>query len=484
MAQRVLKNTLSLLIGNLGGQAVTFATMVYLARVLGPGGFGGLSFAMATVVYFTLAADLGLPLLATREIAGQAKEIQEYAGNILPLRLLLAVLAYCLLVLGTILIPKPPQVKYLLALYGLILLPNALLLEWVFQGLERMESVGLARALKSCGFAVLVFMFVKHGGQILLVPVFYAAAALPAVALLMWLFVRWFGHLSLRCNTCLWRSLLRQALPIGVVALLIQVINYVGVVTLSFLRTDQEVGYYSVAYQVVLVLIMAIGTYHDAIFPVLSRYYKTSLRSLETLQSQTAKLMMILAIPLAVGGTLAAGPVLKLMYGEQYAKAGPALQLLVWVLAIQCANTVYARGLWACDGQASYLRIVLLQAGVSLLGNLLLIPLLGVTGAALAYVCTEAVGFPFYYREFSKIVAVPMRRNIGRPLLASAVMAVCLACGLYFLRLPVLAVVPVAVLAYFVVLLLLKGVTKEEIQVLQQTILRNKAPVGSRTPWG
>lgn len=58
-AQRIIKNTVSLLTGSVIARLLGFVVIVYLARILGPGSFGKISFVMAIVTYFILIADVG-----------------------------------------------------------------------------------------------------------------------------------------------------------------------------------------------------------------------------------------------------------------------------------------------------------------------------------------------------------------------------------------------------------------------------------------
>jgi len=85
--------------------------------------------------------------------------------------------------------------------------------------------------------------------------------------------------------------------------------------------------------------------------------------------------------------------------------------------------SIYARGMWACDKQNEYLKIVTFQGLANIGLNLFLIPSLGIIGAAVATVSAEILGFFFYYREFNKVVYIPIHNYIVRPLIAAVVMA-------------------------------------------------------------
>lgn len=478
-AQRIVKNTTSLLVSGIISSLIGLVVIIYLARVLGPGDFGKINFVMAIVIYFTLIANLGLPLLGTREVAKQRDKIKDYLSSILTLRLCLAVLGFGLLLIMTFFLNKPLDIKYLLILYGLGLIPAALLLDWVFQGVERMEYIGAARILAGATFLALVIWFVKNPGQLLLIPCFQVAGNLLAAGVLIFFSVRHFGKPKFRFDLVFWRSLLRQALPIGLALIMTRVFFYIDIVMLGFMKSIEDVGYYSAAYKIIMFLIMAGGAYHDAIFPLMSSYYKTSLDSLTRLLQPTAKLMVTMGLPLAVGGVILAKPLMHLLYGPGYGAGIIALQILIWAVLGNYINSIFAKGLVACGRQIKWTQIMIVVVVVNLILNFILIPPLGIIGAAIATVSAEAIGFPIYYISFSKIVKVDIQSYVPKILVSCVIMASFLYWGLNGLNLNVFTLILAGAAVYFISLYLIRGITKEEIRLARSTVLAKKEGRGN-----
>jgi O-antigen/teichoic acid export membrane protein len=455
-------------------QLLGFIGIVYLARVLGPGDFGKINFAIAIITYFTLIGNLGLPLWGTREIARNREKVNEYLSGILALRLCLSAMSFGLLFLVAFFLNKPLEIKYLIILYGLGLIPSALLLDWAFQGVEKMEYIGLGRILAGVVYVGLVFWFIKGSKQLFFIPCFQVVANFLAAGVLIFIFVKSFGKPRLKFDLISWGNFLWQALPLGISIIMIQIIYNIDTVMLGFMRTNVEIGYYNAAYKIILALIMVGAVYFDAIFPVISNYYKTSLDSLKKLQSYTAKLMVTIALPLAVGGTILAKPIMNLLYGPKYDNGIIAFQILIWAMALIYINMVYARGMWACNKQNEYLKIVTTQAVINIGLNFILIPPLGIVGAAISTVSAEFFGFFFYYREFNNVVPVPIHNHIFRPLLAIIPMALGLWWGLNELNLSVYLLIFTGVIVYFIFLLLMKGVNRKEMELICNILIGNR----------
>ncbi len=466
----LIKNTLSLLFSGAISVVFSYLTLIYLARVLGAGDFGKLNFALAIAIYFTIIADMGLPLFGARTIARQRSKVKAHMDKIISLRLCLAVVSFILLLLAALLLNQPREVKYLIILYGLGMVPAALLLEWVFQGIEKMEYIGLSRILSRASVFFLVFAFVKGPDQLLLVPCLQFLGNSIAVALLLVVLWRKYGLPQFNLDLSRARKILSAAAPLGAAALMIHVIYNIDTIMLGLMRSDEEVGYYSAACRIIVLLFAPGLAFFDSSFPIISRYYKSSLNSLRQLQYHTVKLVSILAVPLAIGGVLLAAPIIAFLYGKNYQPSAIVLQILIWCVVFWGVNHVYARGLIACDRQNRFLAILVIQVITNLVLNFLLIPSYGVCGAAFATLAAELGGLILYVREFNKIARVPLPGHLLKPLLASLPMAFFLYWGLAKINLLFLIVGGAAI--FLVCLVSIKGVSRQETAMLRDYMHR------------
>lgn len=459
-AHRIAKNTLSLFVSGLMAPAIAMVAVIYLARVLGPGDFGAVNFAIALTTYFTIFTDMGLGLYGTRELSRDRENLCEYLGDMLGLRVFLSAVSFSLLLLFVLMLNKPHEIKMLVVVFGLGLFPSAFLLEWAYQGIERMEYIGISRILMKAIFAALVVLFVRKHEQLILVPWFQLVVTITITAIFFFIFVRKFGAPRFRLNVREWGGMLKGALPLGISVVLIQVITNLGTVMLGFMKDDEQVGYFNAAYKIIFPVVMAAASYFDAIFPVLSNYCQTSLEKLEKIQKYTARIMVSVAVPCAVGGMLTAGPIVRLFYGPAYEPAVAVFRVLACVAAVICINMIYARGLWACNQQGVYLKIVLVQAALNLAVNLALIPRWGVVGAALGTLSAELLGLTLYGRAFKRIINVRFVPFLGRPLLAALVMAFYL---VSLRQMDVYVLLIGGALVYGIFLFFAKGITREDL---------------------
>lgn len=470
--QRIAKNFLFLAVAGVIAGLISFVATVYLARVLGPGDFGKINFAIAIIAYFMLIANLGLPMLGTREIARDKDKIGDYVGHIVAMRLAFAAMAFFLLLLFVFLINKPLEVKYLIILFGLGLFPFALQLLWLFQGIEKMEYMAISQIIGAILYVAAIFYFIRSPEQLLAVPLIYVICMLFLPALfLAFIFVRHFGIVKPKFEASFWKSLLWQALPMGFSFIMVQIYYNFDTIMLGFMRSNEEVGFYNAAYRIIFLLLPLGGFYYTAIFPVISNYYKTSLESLQRLLSGTAKLMVTIGLPLAIGGTILAKPLMSLIYGSEYNSGIIAFQILIWAVTITWIGGAYGNSLIACDRQNKVAVRVAIGAAGNIVLNLILIPPYGIVGASIATVFTEGIVFLLMYREFNKITRVSLNSYILRPIITSLGMGA----FLYFCSgWNVLLLILLGAAIYFMILFLIGGITKGEIRLIREQLAVRK----------
>jgi len=467
--RRITKNFLSLSFSEILLRFISFFVIIYLARILGAADFGKISFAQVLIVYFMLIANLGLNTLGVREIARDKSNVINYTGNIVTLKLVLTVFSFCLMLVFVNFIHKSPQIKYLIIFYGFSLFPSALLLEWFFQGVEKMEFIGISRILSKISYALLVLLLVKSSKELLIIPYLWLFGSLIAGGFLIYIFTKQYGKFKLVFDLSRWKGLIRRALPIGAASMMIQIYYNFDIVMLGFIKGDKVVGWYNAAYRVILFAWMFFPLFINAIFPLMSRYYKESKEKLEILISSSTKLLSIIGFPLGVGGTILAKPIMRFLYGERFDSGVIAFQILIWSVVIICLRCAYEHSFLACDKEKRYMFGVMSGALTNIGLNLILIPRFGLKGAAVATVISEFVFSLYLFLYFRIVNRVKILGYYLKPLIASIPMGLIM---YYMKNLNLLLSISMGIVSYFIFIFLLKGITFKEINKLKEQIIR------------
>jgi len=172
----VAHNLLFLALGQGVSGVLMFVAMAYLARTLGPHNFGIIGFAEGVLIFFLGLTSFGLDYIGIREVAKARERVRYFTDIIISMRFLLALLSFALLVLFIFILEKPAIIKYVTLIYGISLFCAACLLDWVFQGLEKMQFVAVSSITKAVVFASGVFFLVSGQEDIIKVAIIYSCA--------------------------------------------------------------------------------------------------------------------------------------------------------------------------------------------------------------------------------------------------------------------------------------------------------------------
>jgi O-antigen/teichoic acid export membrane protein len=211
---------------------------------------------------------------------------------------------------------------------------------------------------------------------------------------------------------------------------------------------------------------------------VISRYFKRRhTRLLTQLNNRVTYYMMMLGIPLAVGTSLLAYRIIWFVFKDRFLPYGAiALQILIWSELFLFVNAELGALLNSIDRQIKFTMATGAAAVVNIVLNSLLIPTYSYVGAGLATVATYFLVTLILQRYCEKAgYRVRLTSMAIKPLIASVVMGA-LASRLYSLHL--LIILPICIAAYFLVLYMIKGFGKKELELFRMVIGEVKGKTG------
>ena len=471
LAHRLARNFSWLSLQELAVRLLGLATAIYLARVLAPADYGALGVALAIVGFAGVLVHAGTGSRATRLIARDPAIVPQVHRQIVGFRLGVAAVGMAVLagfsksIAGVFSIPP-----VLLALSSLLLLRYVYLTVWAFRGLDRMNIPAVADVVeKSLTFAGLLLLVHGVGRDLLWAPVVEFTAAMAIAA---WMYRRLktlYPELRLRPRFDDWPEIAREALPFGLAGMLASVYQSGGVLLLGWLSTAASAAMFLVAQKVMLTLALLLQVINNAAFPAASRLVLQDMPAALQLARQLMRYYLVLIVPAFLLVAFHAGEVLNLLFGTAYREAGPVLVVLLAALPFVVATSSLQLLLKAIPRP---LFVLAARAGgaATLLGlAVVLIPRIGVKGAAIALAAGEAVGslllFVFVRRATG---GVPWNMRCNAPLAAGAVAA-----GIYALvgAWPLWLKLPVAAVTYTGLVVALRAMTFGEFRDLSRLML-------------
>lgn len=462
--KRLSANILAIVASDVGRRILGFLAVAYLARTVGPSGFGLVNIGFAVLSYALMVSGGGLPVYGARAIArGESPGI---ASSIAGVRLLVAAGVFLLVAAGAYLFIPDTQAATVITVFCLSPFAGAFLFDWYFQGKEEMGMIGASRLVSAAVYLLFLVLFVRTPGEVVWVAIAAVAGDVMASMVTVARFQKETGAglgLSVRDGA----RMFREAFPIGIGSIIAHMTVNLPTIVIGIFLTTADAGIYSAAGKLVAFLLVFDRLLSTLLLPASSRYFAESPEKLSAMLSTALRWVVRIAFPLCVGGTLLADRLIVLVYGDSYGAAADVLRILLWFLLLTMLHTIYTSGLIASGQERRYSRVMMLSAVCYLATVLFCTWRYGVAGSAVAIVVSELATLYMMGRESSQFVKI----TFDRTALAAAGAAVGMGSALAFLPLmPVLLSIAIGASLYTILLIALRGIRWQEISVLLRRV--------------
>jgi O-antigen/teichoic acid export membrane protein len=271
-----------------------------------------------------------------------------------------------------------------------------------FQGFNRTDWSALVKTVSSVGLLGFVLFFLYLGFETIGAFAGYVTGSVVAVVIGGYvLYTRFYTQYDPdpEMEAGLSRRILRYSVPLTVTRTAHSLDRQVDTVLVGYFLTTTAVGYYTLAKQIADFVITPASSLGFAISPAYGEW-KASDNIDEAARIYETSLVYVLLwyLPAAVGLILLADPVVVLIFGERYADATPVVAVFGVYILLRAIDKITNDGLDYL-GQARARAIAKSGASIGNFAlNLVMIPAIGVVGAAIATVITQGllVAFELY----------------------------------------------------------------------------------------
>lgn len=400
-------------------------TIGIATRYLGLEAFGAFATATAFAAMAGTLTDLGLWTVGAREIAKRPQETQRIVGNILTIGFALSAGAAAIAVVIALLL-YPGEENELVRkaiLLLLITVPisapyNAASAYFVSQQKAYMAMFGSVMS-SVVTLAGLVVVAALDWGFDALVLVYVVAAALQGALLIA--LVRGHVRLAPALDLGLSRQLVAWALPLGGAVLIHTLYWRLDMILLSVLDTKAQVALYGLGFKVVDAVV-AIPTFVAiTLMPEFARLASEPERFEEIMQKVWA-VMQVATVGMFVLFVAYASEIARLVGGGDFTGAAPVLQLLAFAVFFSYFGSILTEAFIAHNRQSNLFWVSLGVLPLNVALNVLLIPIWGARGAALAFGLSEAAVLAAVCLLYRRFAALPRPHRLPQVVAAACAM--------------------------------------------------------------
>jgi len=460
---RIIKNAFWLFSGQAIGRALRAILIIAAARTLGTTDWGVFSYALSLAAAFTVFSDIGINALLVREGSRNSDLTSKYLSTGLAIKIGLLAILSVFAVSAKDLIIRIPEASALIPLVIAIFILDSLrdFVSAIARSIERMDIEAKGQIATNVGivaFGLLFLIISPSSSSLALGYVIGTFIGLFAVFIPL---RKYFRGLIKEFSRKLVKEILVSAWPLGLVSLMGVITINTDILVLGTVGSAADVGLFSAAQKPVQLLYLIPSLLAAAFFPTLSREAGENGQFRKTLE-QGIRSAYLFAAPLAVGGALAAKPVIELLYGAEFVSSYISFALLSLTFVFVYPSLFFTNALFARNSQKSFYGYLIIGVLVNIILDVVLIPHMGIAGCALATLVVQAALFVYGIIRLKKSLSFSVFPKIGKIALSAVFMAVAVI-GFVFVEAHPLVIVAAGAIVYLGSLLLLKEPTLNQI---------------------
>ena len=363
---------------------------IFVARYLGPQQYGLMSYVLSYVALFQVLASFGMDQIEIREESKTPEEKDKIIGTAFGLKLFFAVVTIGLIVLTAWLFEADPFTKWMIILYSTSMIMNSFgVIRNYFTSLvwnEYIVKTEISRTL--IGAAIKVGLLLLHAPL-----VWFIAATLFDTMLIAGGYL--VSYRSKIDSIRKWqfdketaKYLIKQSFPLLLSGAAVVVYTKIDQVMLGNMLEKESVGYYSVAGKFAEICLFIPTIMSQTFTPILVKAYSANEEEYAQKAQLFTNLMVWGTIILCICICALAHPLVKYTFGIQYLYSIPILQIMVFKV-VGYAQAQASGAMIVVENKHKYVVIRnIIGCIMCVVLNCLLIPIYGVTGAAISSVLT------------------------------------------------------------------------------------------------
>ncbi|MCD4770581.1 MAG: flippase [Bacteroidales bacterium] len=401
------KNTAWLIGDKITSMILGLLVGIWVARYLGPDKFGQLNYVFALVGLFAPISSLGLSGIISRDLVNSGTDTNTLLSTGFALKMSGSLLLFVMTMFYFFIFKNEPIYLQLAIVASLHYIFNSSeIIEYYYRARVRTKYIFISKLFGNVFSSILKVLFILMGLSVVYIGVARISLAFFTMIFLFYFFRKEDFNISLQYFKIeKGIELLKESWPLifsGVFAIIYLQIDKIMI---GEMLSSYEVGQYSVAARLSSLWFFIPLVIRQSVLPVFVNaknqnediYYKR----LNSMFSIMVFISYLIVIPFF----LLSNKIIYVLYGSQYNEAGDVLAIHIFSLIFFFIGI--GRGLWVVN--ESYFKFDLVNnigAGIlNIILNLLLLPKLGIIGAA--YATLVSYSFTFF---FGNLLFKPARR--------------------------------------------------------------------------
>ena len=470
----IFKNMSWLFISQIIASICGFIWTILMARYLGVSKFGIFGFATSLTGMMAILFDLGIGVHCVRHIATDYDSAPKYLGNIIPLKGILSIIGFILILLVLLLMKVDELTLTVTLLFAIeqIIKKFFDFMNSTFQAFEEGKYQGIGNTILNTILLIFILIAIYTDIGLIGIAISYLIANFIALFYAYHTLKKHITKPKYEFDKEFCKTVTIASIPFAITVILSSIYYSIDVVMLTNMMGNYATGIYNATYKLISVLTLFYSIYSAVIFPVMSKFYKNDEKMLLVSYEKSIKYLMIIILPLAIATVLYATDIIQLIYGHKYDAASSVLSILIWTVCLLFISGAGNTLLNATYKEVTVTKIYLMAAVFNIVLNLILIPILSYDGAAITTVLSDVLIVIVQSYVIYKQGLGPNKKlyyELVKIIIGSAILGI----ALYFLHLNMWVALPVGIIIYFVTIYLLRVFDDDDKYVIKEILGKN-----------
>lgn len=471
-AKGAVRNIAAMFIGTGFNNILNFLLLAYIARYLGPVGFGEYSFIITYFFFFGALTAFGIIKVVVRDLSKDSTQKDEIIGKTLSTKILISIFALIISILVIKLMNYSDHTRILVYIASITILLKGIADTYslIFVTYLKMIYIQISNLVSSLAYILLVVFIITSKGDILYIVIGLVIRDIINTSLIFY-FSKKFIRPRFVFDVSYAKKLVLTSVPVGL-ALLFRTVYYrIDVIMISIMKSNRDVGYYSAAYNLLKGLEMIPTAFMLTLYPIMSYYFDTANEKLSELYEKSFKLFFIISLPIAIGTTVFSNEIIRLIYGDKFLPSALSLSVLIWAMVFSFSNNIFSNLLISMNKEKFTMYVSGLLGLVNIILNLAVIPTYSFVGASATTTFTEALGAVIFYAYIYKnLIKKSLLLIISKIVLVNSAFLLFLLAAkqmFIFTKIALIMVIFISVIVYGVLILKSGCITRDEIVLLR-----------------
>ena len=396
---KYLKNTSWLFLEKVFRISVGLFVGAWMARYLEPNAFGLYSFALSFVGLFAIFSSLGMDGVLVKELVNHETKSKELINTGLFLRFtasLIVILA--IFITSNIFINDRLSIQLVLIASSSVLLQSFNIIDLYLQSRVLGRYTAYINSISLFSSSVVkIFLIINQASLVAFVYVVIFEAAVLAIGYIyIYLKTSSSQKIALKfVNIDLGLSILKKSWPVLISTIFVTIYMKIDQIMIMQFLGSSAVGYYSVALKLSESWYFIPGIVATSFFPAIINAKNESSVTYNHRLSRLYGLMIYLSVFIAILVNFLGDVVIDFLYGDQYKYALEPLIIHIWAGVFVFIGNITTR--WMINENLQIYAAIYSGIGavLNIVLNYVLLPKIGITGAAIATLVSYGVSTYF-----------------------------------------------------------------------------------------